>query len=281
MTKIEWTTRPGGPRGKTWNPWVGCDEIAPECGLLAPGNPKPEGGGGYAAAGAGRGMHEPHRGTAVKGKWTGVIHRNTPTHRESPRGFRAGTLCFTCSYSDFWHERVPLTWLDEALDMIAATPWVTYQILTKRPGMIARRLANLGRRWPDNAWCGVTVGHPQSLPLLKIPRRIDAPVRFISVEPLLAPMVPGLDLTDYQWAIGGGESGHHARPCLPDWMRAVRDVRIARGVPFFLKQWGVPENNPTPWDQELDPDAKGGATLDGRLWREFPPLTESETRARP
>jgi hypothetical protein len=48
-------------------------------------------------------------------------------------------------------------------------------------------------------------------------------------------------------------------------------------VPFFLKQWGIWENNPTPPQQELDPDAKGGATLDGRLWREFPsPLIVAE-----
>jgi len=53
-------------------------------------------------------------------------------------------------------------------------------------------------------------------------------------------------------------------------MRAVRDLCLARGVPFFLKQCGIWENNPTPWPEELDPYAKGGATLDGRLWREFP-----------
>jgi protein gp37 len=50
-------------------------------------------------------------------------------------------------------------------------------------------------------------------------------------------------------------------------MRDLRDLCIAEGVPFFLKQWGTWDNNPTPRDQELDPDAKGGATLDGRLWR--------------
>jgi protein gp37 len=68
----------------------------------------------------------------------------------------------------------------------------------------------------------------------------------------------------------GAKSGHSARPCDPEWMRAVRDLCVAHTVPFFLKQWGVWANNPTPREQEVDPDAKGGATLDGRLWREFP-----------
>jgi protein gp37 len=172
--------------------------------------------------------------------------------------------------SDFWHERVPLEWLDEALDVIEATPHLTYQILTKRPGNIARKLADLKRTLPKNVWIGATIGHPKSLPLLKPLRRVKASLRFLSVEPLLAPMVPGLDLDGIGWVIAGGESGHHARPCDPDWMRAVRDLCVAHRVPLFLKQWGKWANSPTPRGQELDPHAKGGATLDGRLWREFP-----------
>jgi protein gp37 len=157
MTKIEWTRRPGGPRGKSWNPWWGCDKIAPECGLPAPGNPMPEGGGCYAAIFASRNLHAIHIGVAKKGEWTGLLTRASESHRKAPFSYPPGTLCFTCSQSDFWHERVPLLWLAEALDVIEATRWVTYQILTKRPGMIKRRLADLGRRWPDNARCGVTL----------------------------------------------------------------------------------------------------------------------------
>ena len=40
------------------------------------------------------------------------------------------------------------------------------------------------------------------------------------------------------WVIVGGESGKHARPMHPDWVRGVRDQCQAAGVPFFLKQWG-------------------------------------------
>lgn len=239
----------------------------------------PVGGGCYAAIFASRGIREPHKGTATRGEWTGAIHRNTPGVWRAPFIYRPGTVCppltlvFTCSMSDFWHEGVPAEWRAEALDVIAATPHLTYQILTKRPGNIKRQLADLGRCWPDNAWCGLTIGHPKSLPLLKPLLRIDAPKRFLSVEPLLAPMVPGLDLTGIDWVIGGGESpgpGHPARPCDPAWMRALRDLCLDPGVAFFFKQWGQKSNNPTPWAEELDRAARGGATLDGRLWREFP-----------
>lgn len=56
-----------------------------------------------------------------------------------------------------------------------------------------------------------------------------------------------------------------------EWARALRDHCAASGVPFFWKQWGSrPGNNPTPPGEELAPESKSGATLDGRLWREFP-----------
>jgi protein gp37 len=250
-TKIEWTDH-------TWNPWWGCDKIAPECDHC------------YAAVFASRALHGVHAGAAAKGEWTGRITRGSPRVWKAPTTWRHGARVFTCSMSDFWHERVPLDWLDAALDVIAATPHLTYQILTKRPGNIARKLADLKRHLPANVWIGATIGHPKSLPLLKPLRRVDASVRFLSVEPLLAPMVPGLDLAGIGWVIGGGESGRNARRCDPDWMRAVRDLCVAQGVPYFFKQWGAWANNPTPRGQELDPDAKGGATLDGQLWREFP-----------
>lgn len=40
------------------------------------------------------------------------------------------------------------------------------------------------------------------------------------------------------WIIAGGESGPHARPVHPDWLRSLRDQCEAAGVPFLFKQWG-------------------------------------------
>ena len=180
MTSIEWTDH-------TWNPIAGCDKIASECDHC------------YAAWVATRGLQPWHRGTAVKGEWTGAIHRASLSVWQAPYKWPAGTRVFTCSISDFWHERVPLEWLDEALDVIDATPHLTYQILTKRPGNIDRKLLALKRRLPTNVWVGATIGHPKSLPLLKPLRRVEASARFLSVEPLLAAMAPGLDLAGIGW----------------------------------------------------------------------------------
>jgi protein gp37 len=154
-TKIEWTDH-------TWNPCWGCDKIAPGCNHC------------YAAIFASHALHAVHVGVAAKGEWTGLITRSGPKVWQAPFGWRKPARAFTCSMADFWHEDVPPEWLDEALSIIEATPHLTYQLLTKRPGNVARKLAALNRRWPQNAWAGVTIGHPKSLRLLKPLRRIDA-----------------------------------------------------------------------------------------------------------
>jgi protein gp37 len=40
------------------------------------------------------------------------------------------------------------------------------------------------------------------------------------------------------WVIVGGESGHHARPLHPDWVRSLRDQCASTATPFHFKQWG-------------------------------------------
>jgi protein gp37 len=89
------------------------------------------------------------------------------------------------------------------------------------------------------------------------------------------------------WVIAGGESGPGARPMHPGWIRSLRDQCLEAAVPFFFKQWG--EYAPIeivkakftaniPAHVEFPDGTKAmkfgtkasGATLDGRLWQEFP-----------
>ena len=90
----------------------------------------------------------------------------------------------------------------------------------------------------------------------------DAAVKFLSLEPLLGPLVPGLDLDGIDWVAVGGESGPGARPMEPEWVRTVRDACVAARVPFHFKQWGGRVKSRT------------GRTLDGRTWDEFPVFDE-------
>lgn len=261
VTKIEWAD-------ESWNPWHGCCRVAPECNSC------------YAITFDGRELHPWLIGVVANGDWTGVIKPNQPATWAQPFKWKRGRKIFTCSMSDFWHENVPLEMLDAALDVMDRTPQHTYQILTKRPGMIARRLGNLKRSLPVNTWLGLTVGHIDSVPGLKPFLRIDHPLRFLSCEPLLTSLAD-MPLDGISWVITGGESGlvKRCRFTEADWVRDLRDRCGERGIAYFHKQWGNWKSNPTPRHLELDPPriedgkkvgAKGGATLDGRLWREFP-----------
>jgi protein gp37 len=267
-TKIEWTDA-------TWCPWWGCDEVGPECGIHGGGDR----GLCYAAVAASRNLHSIHAGVAINGRWTGAISRSSDAVWAAPLRYKPGIKCFLSSMSDFGHEAVPLEWVGEAFDIMDRTPGVTYLVLTKRPANIGRALAKLGRELPPNVWLGATIGHEKSIPLLRPLLRIKAAKHFLSCEPLLTSLA-GMDLTGLDWVIAGGQSGgKDVAICNADHVRDLRDRCIAGGIAFFLKQWGTWASNPTPRHYELDPPrvvngkklgSKGGATLDGRLWREFP-----------
>jgi protein gp37 len=158
--------------------------------------------------------------------------------------------------SDLFHDDVPLAFIRSAFSVMEDTPRHTYQVLIKR----AERLATLAPYlpWPDNVWMGVSIENADYLGRADHLREVDAAVRFLSLEPLLGPAVPGLDLAGIDWAIAGGESGPGARTMDPDWVRAIRDACIAAGVPFHFKQWGGVQKKRT------------GRLLDGRTWDEFP-----------
>ena len=88
-------------------------------------------------------------------------------------------------------------------------------------------------------------------------RTVDAAVRWVSAEPLLAP-IDNLDLDGIHWMVVGGESGPGCRPMNPEWATDLRDQCVDANVPFFFKQWGgrIPK--------------AGGRLLDGRTWDEYP-----------
>lgn len=128
-------------------------------------------------------------------------------------------------------------------------------VLTKRPGNMAHWAYWKG--WPWNWWAGTSVEHQKAaderVPLLC---DVPAPVRFLSMEPLLGPVDitpwviepdepcydPGYfsppEENEIQWVIVGGESGPRARPMHPDWVRSIRDQCVDAGVPLLFKQWG-------------------------------------------
>ena len=140
--------------------------------------------------------------------------------------------------SDLFHEDVPDNFLDQVMEVIRRTPRHTYQILTKRAERLPRYFHT--RICPKNAWLGVSVEDQHyGLPRIDYLRQVDAPIRFLSIEPLLEELRT-IDLEGIHWVIVGGESGHKARPMRSEWVWKISSARQRqRGVAFFFKQWGA------------------------------------------
>lgn len=153
-------------------------------------------------------------------------------------------LIFVSDMGDALSSSVPFGYLkQEIVDVVGTAEGARHLWLwlTKRPGPMARFARWLKERdiaWPDNLVAMTSVLDARmAKSAIKCLQRVPAPVRGLSVEPLLGPVK--LDLEGIDWVIVGGESGHHARPFHLEWARALRDQCRAQGVAFFMKQLGA------------------------------------------
>jgi protein gp37 len=254
-TGIEWADA-------TWNPSIGCSKVSPGCDHC------------YAEtlvnrfAGSNKGF--PNR--------FDVMHIRDEKHLTLPMRWREPKKIFVNSLSDLFHDDVlkfvdedPIPFLARVFAVMVATERHTFQVLTKRPGVMASVLRNthfkvdvnaqllkMGHAvmpggmsepdtpWPSNIWLGTSVENDEwgkiRLPQLA---RTPAAVRFVSAEPLLGPV----DVTPWasaiDWVIVGGESGPGSRPMHPFWVTSLKDQCESAGIAFLHKQWG---------DWEPDPD---------------------------
>lgn len=187
---------------------------------------------------------------------------------DAPLRWKEPRKVFVNSWSDFFIEEAD-PWRPQALLIMARTPHLTYQVLTKRPAhmyevMHAWYTSDEGKRFPQplpNVWLGVSTEN-QPMADARLPWLLQTPavVRFASYEPALeAVNLCSLDgghgyryssLSDsppfghyaYQaklsWVICGGESGPGARVCDIDWLyKTVVQCQVA-GVACWVKQLG-------------------------------------------
>jgi protein gp37 len=92
-------------------------------------------------------------------------------------------------------------------DLIRRTPFLTWQLLTKRADRIYQCLPrDWDAGWP-NVWLGVSVSEQKGLWRVDELRKVPAVVRFISYEPALEDITSWLHLGGIHWIIFGGESG--------------------------------------------------------------------------
>jgi protein gp37 len=228
---IEWTDA-------TWNPIRGCTKISPGCAHC------------YAERFA-----ERFRGVPGHPFEQGFDLRLIPEALELPYKWKKPRRIFVNSVSDLFHEDVPADFIERVFEVIRGASQHQFQILTKRAERLSRMLE--GKAIPGNAWLGVSVESADYRWRIDHLRKVPASIRFLSIEPLLAP-VGTLDLRGIGWVITGGESGPHARPMQSNWVREIRDQCQQADVPFFFKQWGGVRKHLT------------GRILDGRTWDAMP-----------
>ncbi len=178
-----------------------------------------------------------------------------PERLDQPLHWKRPMRVFVNSMSDLFHVGVPESFIREIFATMARVPQHQFQILTKR----GDRLERVARRLtiPDNVWIGVSVETPTYYSRIRHLQGVDAPIRFLSCEPLLAPL-DDLPLAGIDWVIVGGESGAGARPMEAAWARSIRQQCRVAGIAFFFKQWGGVNKKRT------------GRVLDGRTWDEMP-----------
>jgi protein gp37 len=178
-----------------------------------------------------------------------------PEAVEEPYRWKKPRVVFVNSMGDLFHEDVPVEFIQQIFEVMNQCPHHTFQILTKR----SQRLAELALllNWTENIWMGVTVENSDYLPRMDDLRRVDAQVRFLSLEPLLGPL-DDLTLEGIDWVIVGGESGPQARPMKKEWVLSIQSKCRKCRVPFFFKQWGGVQKK------------KAGRLLKGRTWDQIP-----------
>jgi protein gp37 len=258
-TKIEWADA-------TWSPITGCSKISEGCAHC------------YAERMAHR-LAGRYGYPRAPNQFRPTFHADKMTQ---PDVWKKPRRIFVCSMADIFHPAVEPLWIAIILRVIERNPRHTFMLLTKRPEVLVEHLKNsmiaqFFDKPTPNLWMGVTAENQdradERIPILL---RIPAVVRFVSVEPMLAPIdltFVGEKLTrallplnapapHLDWVICGGETGPGARPMYTDWVRSLRDQCVAADVPFFFKKWGS-------WHAD---SVDGDGIIDGKEWRQFPAI---------
>ncbi len=219
-SRIEWTTH-------TFNPWWGCVKLSPACKFC------------YAQAWAKR-VGQDVWGINADRRFFGDRHWAEPLQWNKAAlatGVRARVFC--ASMADVFEDRDDLDPARARLwEVIEATEALDWLLLTKRPDRVLKCVP-WGQHWPANVWLGTTT-EDQKWADKRLPdlAAIPAAVRFISAEPLLAPLTLAGWTDAIDWVITGGESGPRARPSSPSWFRSLMNECMAADIPFHFKQWG-------------------------------------------
>jgi protein gp37 len=125
---------------------------------------------------------------------------------KEPDQYDEPALIFVHSMTDTFLKYLPDIFRHRLFDIIESYPQHEFQILTKRA--LEMYKFSMKRPFPKNAWAGVTIEDASQLGRLTALRKVNAEIKWISMEPMLG-QIPWMDLKDVNWIVIGGESGSH------------------------------------------------------------------------
>ena len=243
-TKIEWTDF-------TWNVVTGCwgpggtAEKPNRCPYCYAWKISARFGGGRILSGNMKG-HEHHD------PFSPTFH---PERLSEPAKVRKPSRIFVGSMTDLFGDWVYAQWIMRVRDVASiVAPWHTYIFLTKNP----KRLQKFNP-WPANCWLGTTVTNQadadERIPWLL---QVDAPVRFVSHEPLLGrtdiwqylgggrdPIGPAYGGRGIEWGIIGAMTGPGAVKPTYEWVSELLHQYHEAKVSVFLKNNLYPPGAPS------------------------------------
>ena len=232
-SSIEWTEM-------TWNPTTGCSKVSQGCKFC------------YAEI-----MSKRLQAMGVAKYKDNFKVRTHNKELKTPYTWKKSKIVFVNSMSDLFHEEIPVKFIKKVFKVMNENPQHVFQVLTKRAERLNEIYDQL--KWSHNIWMGVSVEDENVIERIDLLRDTNARVKFLSLEPLLGPL-PNIDLTNIDWVIVGGESGHTPRPMEPEWVIDVQDQCERSDVAFFFKQWGGKNKK------------KNGRELNGRTYDEMPEI---------
>lgn len=218
-TAIAWTDR-------TFNPWMGCHKVSAGC------------------------KHCYAEELIVNRRQWGPIwganadrRRTSPGNWAKPKRWNREALMgngrlrvFCASLADVFEDHSgPNAWRADLFELIRQTPYLDWQLLTKRPENLEAMLPpDWGAGWP-NVWLGTSIENAEFIDRAVHLTSVPSVVHFVSYEPALGDLAE-LPLDDIEWVIFGGESGPSFRPMNMQWARDMRQRCDEEGVAFFYKQ---------------------------------------------
>ena len=161
-----------------------------------------------------------------------------PHYLTDPHKKKKPAKIFVGSSGDMWGEWVNHDHILAVLDSCEQTPQHTFQFLTKNP-MKYMEFPQI-----DNAWYGTTCDGTEqtedNIIVLGLSDQGYRSIRFVSFEPLLAPVDP--DLFGISWIIIGANSNKGAEKPPKEWADHLIDLARKSGIAVFVKDnYNYPE----------------------------------------